>query len=86
MVSLIGPNGAGKSTLLRLLTGYLRPAAGDCLLEGQTARQLVARTSVADPRGDASAEHVEFPLPVREVVAMGRSPWPGQAPKRWWTR
>lgn len=35
LVALIGPNGAGKSTLLRLLTGFLTPAAGRCLLDGK---------------------------------------------------
>ena len=32
LVALIGPNGAGKSTLLRLLTGFLKPATGRCVL------------------------------------------------------
>ena len=29
ITSVIGPNGAGKSTLFNLITGYLRPSAGD---------------------------------------------------------
>jgi branched-chain amino acid transport system ATP-binding protein/urea transport system ATP-binding protein len=33
---LIGPNGAGKSTFFKLLSGQLRPSAGDILLEGQS--------------------------------------------------
>ena len=33
---LIGPNGAGKSTFFKMLTGQLRPTAGDILLEGQS--------------------------------------------------
>ncbi|HYC26011.1 MAG TPA: ABC transporter ATP-binding protein [Roseiarcus sp.] len=32
--ALIGPNGAGKTTLVNLLTGTLRPSAGQVLLEG----------------------------------------------------
>lgn len=33
---IIRPNGAGKSTLLRLLTGFLTPHTGDCLLDGKS--------------------------------------------------
>jgi branched-chain amino acid transport system ATP-binding protein len=33
--ALIGPNGAGKTTIINLLTGVLRPTAGQILLDGQ---------------------------------------------------
>jgi len=33
--ALIGPNGAGKSTLFHLISGNLRPSAGEILLGGQ---------------------------------------------------
>ncbi|MDW8845513.1 heme ABC transporter ATP-binding protein [Erwinia sp. MMLR14_017] len=75
MVSLIGPNGAGKSTLLRLLTGYLSPDTGVCLLEGKPltswSREQLARSRAVMRQ----QSHVEFPLPVRDVVAMARAPW-----------
>jgi ABC-type branched-subunit amino acid transport system ATPase component len=33
--ALIGPNGAGKTTIINLLTGVLRPTAGQILLDGR---------------------------------------------------
>ena len=35
-VGIIGPNGAGKTTLMNLVTGYMRPSAGDVLFEGRS--------------------------------------------------
>ena len=81
MVSLIGPNGAGKSTLLRLLTGFLTPETGVCLLEGKPLASW-PRERLAQTRAVMRQQsHIEFPLPVREVVAMGRAPWPEQTSK-----
>lgn len=36
--AIIGENGAGKSTLMRLLSGHLRPSAGELALDGRPAR------------------------------------------------
>lgn len=33
---LLGPNGAGKSTTLKMMTGMLRPAAGNIIFNGHT--------------------------------------------------
>ncbi len=38
--ALIGPNGAGKTTVINLLTGVLRPDAGQILLEGEDITAL----------------------------------------------
>src|SRR5205823_6270319 len=39
---VIGPNGAGKSTLFHLVTGHLRPTAGEVLFEGRAISRLSA--------------------------------------------
>jgi branched-chain amino acid transport system ATP-binding protein len=35
IVSLIGPNGAGKTTAFNIITGYMKPTAGQVLFEGR---------------------------------------------------
>lgn len=76
LLAVVGHNGAGKSTLLRVLTGQVRPRAGRVLLAGHplppdpAARGLLAWLP---QRTD-----VRTPIPVREVVLMGRfrhKPW-----------
>jgi ABC-2 type transport system ATP-binding protein len=37
VTGLLGPNGAGKSTLLHLMSGFLRPSAGDVRVGGGSA-------------------------------------------------
>ena len=36
ILGLIGPNGAGKTTLFNLLTGFLRPSAGEIRFDGDS--------------------------------------------------
>jgi iron complex transport system ATP-binding protein len=74
LLAVVGPNGAGKSTLLRLLTGDLRPAAGEVLLEGRplaayTARQQALRRAVLPQQTS-----MQFAFTAEDVVLMGRSP------------
>lgn len=42
-LALLGPNGAGKSTSVALLTGRLRPDAGEAFLFGGDPRSLASR-------------------------------------------
>jgi ABC-type branched-subunit amino acid transport system ATPase component len=44
--ALIGPNGAGKTTVINLLTGVLRPNAGQILLEGSDITALPSHKRV----------------------------------------
>src|SRR5580658_1315145 len=40
VVGVIGPNGAGKTTLLNVLCGFIRPDAGQVLIDGHHYRDL----------------------------------------------
>ena len=40
LVGLVGPNGSGKTTLVNILSGYLRPDAGEVRLEGRRIDRL----------------------------------------------
>jgi len=74
ILGIIGPNGSGKSTLLQLLSGVLRPAAGEVRVQGQPidtyARRELGRTIAVVPQDTV----IDFPFSVTEVVLMGRSP------------
>lgn len=77
VLAIVGPNGAGKSTLLRLLSGELRPTAGEVTLldrplgawshQERATRRAVLQSETAPA----------FPFLVDEVVLMGRAPHHG---------
>jgi iron complex transport system ATP-binding protein len=73
-VAVIGPNGAGKSTLLAALGGLLRPDRGRVMLDARplsaVPRRTLARLRAYLPQNP----HLEWPLPVERVVALGLMP------------
>lgn len=77
LTCLLGPNGAGKSTLLRTLAAFQAPLSGQMVLDGAplnsyTSQQLATRLGVVlTERPDIKG------MRVREMVAMGRSPYTG---------
>jgi len=74
LVGLIGPNGAGKSTLLRAIVGTVRASAGAVSLDG---RDIETYDGVSRARALAylpQERHIEWPLPSREIVMLGRYP------------
>ncbi|WP_440313039.1 ABC transporter ATP-binding protein [Leucobacter chromiireducens] len=76
-VAVRGPNGAGKTTLLRVLTGRLRPSAGECTLFGERI----------DDRDRAVRRHITaliepptlYPdLTLRDHIALISAAWSGE--------
>jgi iron complex transport system ATP-binding protein len=77
---IMGPNGAGKSTLLQLLAGELTPASGGVTWDGKDIG-ILARIEWAKRRAVLSQHYgLQFPITVREVVALGRYPHAGTLP------
>lgn len=70
-LAIIGPNGAGKSTLLRLLAGIKKQSSGDILWRNEPLSQWSKEIAYL-PQIDSHQR--DFPITVREVVAMGRYP------------
>lgn len=75
ITGLAGPNGSGKSTLLRTVYRHLRPVAGRVLLDGTDIRTMTARQSARHIAALPQERDSDFELTVREVVAMGRTPY-----------
>jgi len=76
---VIGPNGAGKSTLLRTLAGLLAPSAGSVTLSGRPVARMRAAERARSIAYLPQGGQVAWPLPVADVVALGRLPH-GEAP------
>lgn len=75
MACLIGQNGAGKSTLLRTLCCFQPALGGQALLDGQDMTRLDAQ-ELSTMIGVVLTERVDVQgMTVRELVAMGRSPY-----------
>ena len=82
IVTLLGANGAGKTTTLRSISGLIRPAAGEILLDGKsisrTTPEAIVRAGIAHiPEGRRI-----FPgLTVKENIMIGTS-GRGRLPRR----
>ena len=81
VAALVGPNGAGKTTLLRALAGLL-PAQGAVHVEGRAVASLDLRERARRFAYLPQGQNVHWPLPVRDVVALGRYPHGATDPSR----
>ena len=77
MTCLIGPNGVGKSTLLRTLSAFQPPLEGRVLVNGSDLSQLQER-QLAKLIGVVLTTRPDVQnMTVKEMVALGRSPYTG---------
>ena len=65
---IIGPNGGGKTTMLRLILGFLQPVQGRVTVLGKPPAR--ARRFISYVPQYATMDK-DFPIRVRDVVAMG---------------
>lgn len=74
-MALVGPNDAEKSTLLRLLTGFLRPATGRCVLSGKPLEEWPIQELSRHRTMMRQQTQLRFDWSVEAVIAVGRVPW-----------
>ncbi|MDZ4761118.1 MAG: ABC transporter ATP-binding protein [Alphaproteobacteria bacterium] len=74
LVGLVGPNGAGKSTLFKAMLGLRRRSDGGVRLDGDDFDALSLRERGRRVAFLPQERQVEWRLPVRDVVMLGRYP------------
>ncbi len=81
LVALVGPNGAGKTTLLRALAGLV-PSVGSIDVGGAPLASLSLRERARRFGYLPQGHLVHWPLPARDIVALGRYPHGATDPAR----
>ncbi|THD66947.1 MAG: ABC transporter ATP-binding protein [Bradyrhizobium sp.] len=81
LVALVGPNGAGKTTLLRALAGLV-PSDGVIHVGGDVLSSLALRERARRFAYLPQGHIVHWPLPARDIVALGRYPHGATDPAR----
>lgn len=78
LCALVGPNGSGKTTLLRVLSGELKPHSGELLWNGDSMHRFPPEVLARRRAHLSQSPRLDFAFTVREVVALGRSPFRDQ--------
>jgi len=81
LVALVGPNGAGKTTLLRALAGLV-PSHGAIHVGSDALSSLPLRERARRFAYLPQGHIVHWPLPARDIVALGRYPHGATDPAR----
>jgi len=71
---ILGENGAGKSTLMKILSGFIRPDAGEVRLDGRTAVIHSPSDAIRQGIGMLHQDPLDFPpLVVLDNFILGRA-------------
>ena len=81
LVALVGPNGAGKTTLLRALAGLVA-SRGAIYVSGDALSSLSLRERARRFAYLPQGHLMHWPLPARDIVALGRYPHGATDPAR----
>lgn len=79
LFGLIGPNGAGKSTLVKAIMQLL-PYRGAIWLDGEALDRMPPRARAKRLAYLSQDDRLQWPISVRNLVALGRHPYRGS----WW--
>lgn len=81
LVALVGPNGAGKTSLLRALVGLV-PYSGRAAFGGRDLAAIGGRERARLIAYLPQGHEAHWPLPARDIVALGRFPHGATDPTR----
>ena len=75
IVGIIGANGCGKTTLLRILSGLLRPASGQVVLDAAPLAEYSANRRARHLAFVPQSHRPTFDFTVEQTVLLGRMPY-----------
>lgn len=76
--TIIGPNGAGKTTLLKALSGNNDATNSTVFYQDRSLNDLNGQWLAQQRAMLSQHSQIAFPLKVKELVQLGREPYPQQ--------